>query len=176
MSEEPGGISRRTVLTTGTAAILGVGVGGAAATLLQSRSPALWSQPDRSGAAPVNGGAPAYPGPGYHGAQPTYGAQPGYSPPSGGPPVHGAAPSYGGNGGSYVPPNSGGGHGSAPSYGGNPGSAPSSSNGHGSAPGRFRRITDLWLDGNVLYVADSLNGRIQMLSLTSEVSPPAGTP
>jgi DNA-binding beta-propeller fold protein YncE len=48
--------------------------------------------------------------------------------------------------------------------------------GHGSAPGRFRRITDLWLDGNVLYVADSLNGRIQMLSLTSEVSPPAGTP
>lgn len=55
MSEDPRGISRRTVLTTGTAAILGVGVGGAAATLLQSRSPALWTQPDRSGAPPVGG-------------------------------------------------------------------------------------------------------------------------
>ncbi|ORV99571.1 purple acid phosphatase family protein [Mycobacterium kyorinense] len=55
MSEEPGGISRRTVLTTGTAAILGVGVGGAAATLLQSRGPALWTQPGRSGAPPVGG-------------------------------------------------------------------------------------------------------------------------
>lgn len=48
--------------------------------------------------------------------------------------------------------------------------------GHGSAPGRFRRITDLWLDENFLYVADSLNGRIQMLSLTSEELPSAGTP
>lgn len=48
--------------------------------------------------------------------------------------------------------------------------------GHGSAPGRFRRISDLWLDGNFLYVADSLNGRIQMLSLTSEDLPPAGNP
>lgn len=43
------------MLTTGTAAILGVGVGGAAATLLQSRGPALWTQPDRSGAPPVGG-------------------------------------------------------------------------------------------------------------------------
>jgi DNA-binding beta-propeller fold protein YncE len=48
--------------------------------------------------------------------------------------------------------------------------------GHGAAPGRFRRITDLWLDGGYLYVADSLNGRIQMLPLTSEDLPPAGTP
>lgn len=48
--------------------------------------------------------------------------------------------------------------------------------GHGSAPGRFRRIADLWLDGNSLYVADSLNGRIQILTLTSEDLPPAGAP
>jgi len=48
--------------------------------------------------------------------------------------------------------------------------------GHGSAPGRFRRITDLWLDGDFLYVADSLNGRIQILSLTSEALAPAGNP
>ncbi|MBK8161765.1 MAG: hypothetical protein IPK65_01015 [Gammaproteobacteria bacterium] len=48
--------------------------------------------------------------------------------------------------------------------------------GHGGAPGLFRRITDLWLDGNLLYVADSLNGRIQILSLTSEALAPAGNP
>ncbi|MCC6303023.1 MAG: hypothetical protein IT489_09535 [Gammaproteobacteria bacterium] len=47
---------------------------------------------------------------------------------------------------------------------------------HGSAPGRFRRITDLWLDGDFLYVADSLNGRIQILSLSSEGLAPAGNP
>lgn len=39
--------------------------------------------------------------------------------------------------------------------------------GHGSAPGRFRRITDLWLDGGFLYAADSLNGRVQALPLAS---------
>lgn len=39
--------------------------------------------------------------------------------------------------------------------------------GHGSAPGRFRRITDLWLDEGFLYVADSLNRRIQILTLAS---------
>jgi DNA-binding beta-propeller fold protein YncE len=39
--------------------------------------------------------------------------------------------------------------------------------GHGSAPGRFRRITGLWLDEDSLYVADSLNRRIQILSLPS---------
>ncbi|MCC6206533.1 MAG: hypothetical protein IT488_00040 [Gammaproteobacteria bacterium] len=48
--------------------------------------------------------------------------------------------------------------------------------GHGSAPGRFRRITDLWLDGDFLYVADSLNGRVQILSLSSEGLAPAGNP
>ncbi len=36
---------------------------------------------------------------------------------------------------------------------------------NGSAPGQFRRVTDLWLDQGVLYVADSLNGRIQWINL-----------
>ncbi len=36
---------------------------------------------------------------------------------------------------------------------------------HGAAPGQFKRITDLWLDGGRLFVADSLNGRIQILTL-----------
>lgn len=36
---------------------------------------------------------------------------------------------------------------------------------NGSAPGQFRRIEDLWLDGDVLYVADSLNGRIQFVNV-----------
>jgi DNA-binding beta-propeller fold protein YncE len=34
--------------------------------------------------------------------------------------------------------------------------------GSGSSPGRFKRITSLWLDEGSLYVADSLNGRIQV--------------
>ena len=36
---------------------------------------------------------------------------------------------------------------------------------NGSAPGQFRRIADLWLNGDVLYVADSLNGRIQFVNV-----------
>lgn len=45
--------------------------------------------------------------------------------------------------------------------------------GVGTAPGRFRRITSLWLDDGFLYVADSINRRIQVLSLASrELSPP----
>lgn len=36
---------------------------------------------------------------------------------------------------------------------------------NGSAPGQFRRITDLWFAGDVLYVADSLNGRIQFVNV-----------
>lgn len=45
--------------------------------------------------------------------------------------------------------------------------------GHGGAPGRFRRITGLWLDEGFLYVADSLNRRIQVLTLASwELSRP----
>lgn len=34
--------------------------------------------------------------------------------------------------------------------------------GSGSGPGRFSRITDMWMDEGLLYVADSLNGRIQV--------------
>ncbi len=37
--------------------------------------------------------------------------------------------------------------------------------GGGSGPGRFRLITDLWVNGNLLYVADSLNRRIQVLRI-----------
>lgn len=33
--------------------------------------------------------------------------------------------------------------------------------GSGTTPGRFNRISSLWLDQNILYVADSLNGRVQ---------------
>lgn len=33
---------------------------------------------------------------------------------------------------------------------------------HGVAPGQFKRISDLWLDEQFLYIADSLNGRIQI--------------
>jgi DNA-binding beta-propeller fold protein YncE len=35
--------------------------------------------------------------------------------------------------------------------------------GTGSAPGRFKRITDMWLDNGLLYVADSLNNRVQVI-------------
>lgn len=37
--------------------------------------------------------------------------------------------------------------------------------GGGSAPGRFRLITGMWLNGNLLYVADSLNRRVQVLRI-----------
>jgi DNA-binding beta-propeller fold protein YncE len=37
--------------------------------------------------------------------------------------------------------------------------------GGGSVPGRFRIITGLWVSGNFLYVADSLNERIQVLRI-----------
>lgn len=48
--------------------------------------------------------------------------------------------------------------------------------GGGSAPGRFRIITGLWVSGNLLYVADSLNGRVQVLRINPGapiVVPPA---
>ncbi len=48
--------------------------------------------------------------------------------------------------------------------------------GHGAAPGRFSRITSLWIDEGNLYVADSLNRRIQVLSLASWVPVPPGGP
>lgn len=37
--------------------------------------------------------------------------------------------------------------------------------GGGSAPGRFRMVTGMWIDGNLLYVADSLNQRVQVLRI-----------
>lgn len=37
--------------------------------------------------------------------------------------------------------------------------------GGGGGPGRFRIITDLWVSGNLLYVADSLNQRVQVLRI-----------
>ncbi|HHH36582.1 MAG TPA: hypothetical protein ENK48_07120 [Gammaproteobacteria bacterium] len=46
----------------------------------------------------------------------------------------------------------------------------------GSAPGQFKRITDLWLDDGFLYVADGLNGRIQVLRVTPENLRAARTP
>ncbi|MGH3632897.1 MAG: purple acid phosphatase family protein [Mycobacterium sp.] len=56
MTESPGGITRRTLLTTGAAAILGAGVGAGVGTAL-TRSPVggLWTRPDRNGAPPVSG-------------------------------------------------------------------------------------------------------------------------
>lgn len=39
--------------------------------------------------------------------------------------------------------------------------------GTGVEPGRFKRITDLWVDGEFLYVADSLNSRVQVLRIAS---------
>ena len=49
--------------------------------------------------------------------------------------------------------------------------------GGGSAPGRFRIITGLWVSGYLLYVADSLNGRVQVLRINPnapiEISPVA---
>ncbi|MDT5136222.1 MAG: hypothetical protein QOD58_484 [Mycobacterium sp.] len=54
----PTGISRRTLLTTGTVAGVlgaGVGVGGAALLWSHPRGPDVWYQPDRTGAPPVSG-------------------------------------------------------------------------------------------------------------------------
>jgi hypothetical protein len=48
--------------------------------------------------------------------------------------------------------------------------------GHGAAPGRFSRITSLWIDEGLLYVADSLNRRIQVLTLVSRESLPPKEP
>ncbi len=39
---------------------------------------------------------------------------------------------------------------------------------HGFGPGQFQRITDLWLDDQFLYVADSLNGRIQIARIAAQ--------
>lgn len=42
--------------------------------------------------------------------------------------------------------------------------------GHGIEPGQFKRIEDLWLDEQSLYVVDSLNGRIQIGRMAAERS------
>lgn len=42
--------------------------------------------------------------------------------------------------------------------------------GTGVSPGRFKGISDVWVDGGTLYVADSLNGRIQVFRLAGSVS------
>ncbi len=38
----------------------------------------------------------------------------------------------------------------------------------GGGLGQFRHISDLWMDEGLLYVADSLNGRVQIMRVTSE--------
>ncbi len=43
----------------------------------------------------------------------------------------------------------------------------------GVGPGEFKRITDLWLDGDFLYVADSLNGRIQIMRIAAVENVPS---
>lgn len=45
--------------------------------------------------------------------------------------------------------------------------------GSGAAPGRFRRASGLWVNGDRLYVADSLNRRVQILRIQQGASPPA---
>ncbi|HEY5603445.1 MAG TPA: 6-bladed beta-propeller [Gammaproteobacteria bacterium] len=46
--------------------------------------------------------------------------------------------------------------------------------GTGSAPGRFREITSMWINNDLLYIADSMNRRVQVLRMTvEEVAAPA---
>lgn len=45
--------------------------------------------------------------------------------------------------------------------------------GTGSAPGRFRLITSMWINNGLLYVADSMNKRIQVMQIGVESSVPA---
>jgi DNA-binding beta-propeller fold protein YncE len=45
--------------------------------------------------------------------------------------------------------------------------------GTGSAPGRFRLITGMWINGDLLYVADSLNRRVQVMRISSQEPVPA---
>lgn len=45
--------------------------------------------------------------------------------------------------------------------------------GVGSAPGRFRMATGLWVNGGRLYVADSLNRRVQILQINPDAALPA---
>ncbi len=45
--------------------------------------------------------------------------------------------------------------------------------GAGSSPGRFRMATGLWVDGDRLFVADSLNRRVQVLRINPTAALPA---
>ncbi len=47
--------------------------------------------------------------------------------------------------------------------------------GAGVEPGKFMRITDMWLDDRFLYIVDSLNARIQVARLVPEGLPGAAT-
>ncbi len=47
--------------------------------------------------------------------------------------------------------------------------------GAGAEPGKFMRITDMWLDERFLYIVDSLNARIQVARLVPEGLPGAVT-
>lgn len=46
----------------------------------------------------------------------------------------------------------------------------------GTGMGQFKRIADLWLDGSLLYIVDSLNARIQVARLALEPASPAALP
>ena len=45
--------------------------------------------------------------------------------------------------------------------------------GTGSAPGRFRLISGMWINNGLLYVADSMNKRVQVMRIGSQPSVPA---
>ena len=45
--------------------------------------------------------------------------------------------------------------------------------GTGSAHGRFRQVTSMWINNDLLYVADSMNRRVQVLRMSSEAPIPA---
>ncbi len=45
-----------------------------------------------------------------------------------------------------------------------------SAGGTGRAPGKFKRITDLWLEDDFLFAVDSLNGRIQVMKVLGSAS------
>jgi len=45
--------------------------------------------------------------------------------------------------------------------------------GTGSGPGRFRFITGMWINNGLLYVADSMNKRIQIMQIGAQASVPA---
>jgi hypothetical protein len=48
--------------------------------------------------------------------------------------------------------------------------------GSGAAPGRFGRIEALAVDGNLLYVADSANARVQVMMVAPPSMDPGGAP